>query len=463
MQEAITLYELNGMVRSCIEHSLSDEYWVKAELSDVRINASGHCYMELLQKDTRGNQLIARARGMIWNSTFRILRPYFEQATGQAFASGIKVLVKVTVQFHELYGHSLTIHDIDPTFTLGDLALRRKEILRQLEEEGVLTLNKELKMPLIPRRIAVISSATAAGYGDFCNQLNSNPYGFSFQVELFQAFMQGNQLEESVLNALDRIYNRAEHFDVVVIIRGGGATADLSGFDSYILAASCAQFPLPLITGIGHERDDTVIDAVAHSRVKTPTAAAELLIGRMLEQQHKLDELSHSIAAGARNQLEQAKQQLDRYCMQIPASVRRHLEQEKNLLQRLQMQIPAMVRNRLQLERHRVERARIQIPALSIRRTSMEQAHVKSLTDRIRQGALHQLTRERHRMELIGQRILDASPEKVLARGYSIVWHQGKIVKNAQQIAPGAQVRIKMFQGEMQATIEKTTDTETHK
>ena len=222
-------------------------------------------------------------------------------------------MVKVTVQFHELYGHSLTIHDIDPTFTLGDLAIRRREILKQLEDEGVLTLNKELQMPLIPRRIAVISSATAAGYGDFCNQLNSNPYGFTFHIELFQAFMQGNQLEESVLNALDRIYKRADDFDVVVIIRGGGATADLSGFDSYLLAASCAQFPLPLITGIGHERDDTVIDAVAHSRVKTPTAAAELLIGRMLEQVHRIEELSHSIAAGARNQLEKARQQLERF------------------------------------------------------------------------------------------------------------------------------------------------------
>ena len=457
MQDAITLYELNSMVRACVERSLADEYWVKAELSDVRTNASGHCYMELLQKDDAGQRLVARARGMVWNNTFRILRPYFESATGQAFASGIKVMVKVTIQFHELYGHSLTIHDIDPTFTLGDLALRRREILRQLEEEGVLTLNKELEMPLIPHRIAVISSATAAGYGDFCNQLASNSYGFAFHTELFQAYMQGNLLEESVLDALDHIYHRSSEFDVVVIIRGGGATADLSGFDSYMLAASCAQFPLPIITGIGHERDDTVIDAVAHQRVKTPTAAAELLIARMLEQLRHLEEMTHAIARGAREQIALEKQQLERCALKIPTAVRRQLHQEQNRLQRIRIGMPAALTNRLQREQHRLQRTQIRIPSTAMRIVARSEAELLSLKERLQQGAAQKLVKEQHRLEMARQRIGDASPQKILAKGYAIVRQKGKVLTDARQLEPGSKIHITLHHGEVECEVENIT------
>ena len=276
--EGLTLFELNVLVKKSITQCLPDDYWVQAEISDVRFNMTGHCYLEFVQKAPGGNNLIAKARGVIWCDTLQLLKPYFEETTGQVFVAGIKVLVKVTVEFHELYGYSLTVRDIDPTYTVGDMVRRRKEILSQLQAEGVLTLNKELEMPLPPQRIAVISSATAAGYGDFSHQLSSNSHGYYFHTELFPAVMQGNQVEESVIGALDAIMGRLDDFDVVVIIRGGGATSDLSGFDTYMLAAACAQFPLPIITGIGHERDDTVLDAVSHTRVKTPTAAAELLI-----------------------------------------------------------------------------------------------------------------------------------------------------------------------------------------
>ena len=267
--DSLSLLELNALVRRSLEQCLPDEYWIQAELSDVRSNTTGHCYLEFVQKDPRSNNLVAKARGMIWSNIYRLLKPYFEETTGQLFASGIKVLVKVTVQFHELYGYSLTVLDIDPAYTLGDMARRRREILMQLEEEGVLTLNKELEMPVLPQRIAVISSATAAGYGDFCHQLQHNSGGFFFYTELFPALMQGNQVEESVLAALDRINDRVNEFDVVVIIRGGGATSDLSGFDTYLLAAACAQFPLPVITGIGHERDEHAL-GVNVSEIEAP-------------------------------------------------------------------------------------------------------------------------------------------------------------------------------------------------
>ena len=231
--------------------------------------------------------------------------PYFEESTGQRFGNGIKVLVEVSVQFHELYGYSLIVHNIDPTYTVGDMARRRMEIIRQLEEEGVLMLNKELPMAMLPQRIAVISSATAAGYEDFCNQLEINAYGFAFRTELFAAAMQAANVEQSILNALHQIYDRVDEFDVVVIIRGGGATSDLSCFDSYMLAAACAQFELPIIVGIGHERDETVLDAVAHTRVKTPTAAAEFLIDRLCICASRLDTLSLQIRNGVTNRIAQ--------------------------------------------------------------------------------------------------------------------------------------------------------------
>lgn len=391
--EPLSLFELNTLVRRSLEQCLPEEYWVQAELSDVRTNTTGHCYLEFVQKDPRGNNLVAKARGMIWSNIFQLLKPYFEESTGQAFTSGIKVLVKVTVQFHELYGYSLTVLDIDPAYTLGDMARRRREILMQLEEEGVLMLNKELDMPLLPQRVAVISSATAAGYGDFCHQLRQNAGGFFFHVELFPALMQGNQVEESVLAALDAINARMDEFDVVVIIRGGGATSDLSGFDTYLLAAACAQFPLPVITGIGHERDDTVLDAVAHTRVKTPTAAAELLIHRMEEAAGRLAELADRIRLGARALLEREHRRLGAMQVRIPSLVRQQL-----------------VKSRMEL--------------LTLRKDLLRS--VQAL-----------LSRQHHRVELLGQRILDASPEKLLKRGYSITLKDGKAVTDATLLKSG--------------------------
>lgn len=401
--DSLSLLELNALVRRSLEQCLPDEYWIQAELSDVRSNTTGHCYLEFVQKDPRSNNLVAKARGMIWSNIYRLLKPYFEETTGQLFTSGIKVLVKVTVQFHELYGYSLTVLDIDPAYTLGDMARRRREILMQLEEEGVLTLNKELEMPVLPQRIAVISSATAAGYGDFCHQLQHNSGGFFFYTELFPALMQGNQVEESVLAALDRINDRVNEFDVVVIIRGGGATSDLSGFDTYLLATACAQFPLPVITGIGHERDDTVLDSVAHTRVKTPTAAAELLIHRITESADHLEELSARLQQGA-------------YAL---------LEQEGRRLEMIQTRIPNLVHQKL---------------------TDARFALLAAGKD-LAQATQTLLSRHRHRLELLQQRVADASPDKLLSRGYSITLKDGKAVTDAASLNPGDQLVTRLAKG----------------
>ena len=409
--EALSLYDLNALVRRSLEQCLPDEYWVQAELSDVRTNSTGHCYLEFIQKDSRSNNLIAKARGTIWANVYRLLKPYFEESTGQAFVSGIKVLVQVTVSFHELYGYSLTVQDIDPTYTLGDMARRRREILKQLEEEGVLTLNKELEMPVLPQRIAVVSSPTAAGYGDFCHQLKNNSRGFFFHTELFPALMQGDRVEESVLSALDAILNRQEDFDAVVIIRGGGATSDLSGFDTYLLAAACAQFPLPIITGIGHERDDTVLDSVAHTRVKTPTAAAEYLIN----------------------------------CMDLAADE----------LEVLISQLHESVRSRLTEEHRKLISYRNRIPSAVVRRVSDAKLALLTTRKDISLAVQTSLSRQRHRLELLQQRLADASPEKMLARGYSITLKDGKVVKDAALLNEEDEIITRFYRGEVTSVISR--------
>ena len=406
----LSLYDFNALVRRSLEQCLPDEYWVQAELSEVRVHpATGHCYVEFVQKDPRSNNLIAKARGVIWSNIFHLLRSYFEESTGQAFTAGIKVLVQVTVSFHELYGYSLTVQDIDPTYTLGDMARRRREILAQLEAEGVLTLNKELPMPVLPQRIAVISSPSAAGYGDFRHQLEHNPHGYYFQVELFPSIMQGERTEKSMLAALDRINQRLEDFDVAVIIRGGGATSDLSCFDTYLLAAACAQFPLPILTGIGHERDDTVLDSVAHTRVKTPTAAAEFLITRMDEAAGRLQQLSEHIYNG--------------------------------------------VSARLQRERSRLQLCRQRIPTSSVRRLSEARLQLAGTRKDLQRAVDALLTRQRHRLELLQQRIADASPQKQLARGYSITLKDGRAVKDASALQPGDILTTYVHKGEIQSIV----------
>ena len=396
----LSLYELNALVRQSVRLCMPDAYWVQAELSDVRTNYSGHCYLEFVQKDPKSNALLAKARGIVWSNVFRELKPYFERETGQAFVAGLKVLVKVTVDFHELYGYSLTVSDIDPTYTLGDMAKRRREILQRLEEEGVLTLNKELDLPELAQRIAVISSPTAAGYGDFCDQLERNAFGFVFYTKLFPAVMQGEQVEASIIRALNRINAEAGRWDVVVIIRGGGATSDLSGFDTYELATNCAQFPIPIITGIGHERDDTVIDMVAHTRVKTPTAAAEFLINHLRETADRLEQYASFFYQEVPGWLGEQKERLERFVARIPARVQMRLQNEGFRQERLVKRIHLAWQTRVMRETYRLQ-----------------------LDGRLNVALQSRLQREGGRLQLLEQQVKAASPELLLQKGYSRPTH----------------------------------------
>lgn len=320
IENPFTLYSLNNLVREAVGNALPARYWVTGELSEVREAVNGHCYIELVQRDEATGELVAKARGTIWSRIYSLLRPYFLEQTGQPFAQGLKVLLQASVNFHELYGYTLDVCDIEPAYTVGDMARRRQLVVKQLADEGVINLNKELPFPLLPQRVAVISSSAAAGYGDFCDQLHNNSYGFVFYTKLFPAPMQGNGVEQGIIAALDSIAQELDLWDVVVIIRGGGAVSELSCFDTYGLANNCAQFPLPVITGIGHRRDESVLDIVAHTSAKTPTAAAELLIHAMLAQAAWLNDVQQGVANAVRSRLDGEKRTLRSIVQHIPVA-----------------------------------------------------------------------------------------------------------------------------------------------
>lgn len=430
--QEISLFELNGIVKGALKSCFPDRYWVRAELSDVKENyASGHCYVEFIEKDARRGAIIAKAKGNIWAFNWNLLKPYFEQQTQQRFTAGIKVLVEVSVEFHELYGYSLTVHSIDPSYTIGDMARKRAEIIHQLQEDGVINMNKELELSVTPSRIAIISSATAAGLEDFMNQLTHNENGYAFYTHLFPAVMQGSQTEESIIAALNKIYKYRTSFDVVVLIRGGGATSDLNSFDSYLLAQNCAQFPLPMITGIGHERDETVLDVIAHTRVKTPTAAAEFLIAKMDEAFLKVRELQTDLSELLRGRLVMEKQRIVSASESIPYLVKHLISRNHSRLELLQHSLKGSVYLNLQNER-------VKLQLLKERITTTIPLRMECA--RIRFNALQQI-------------IEQASPDNILKKGYSLTLLNGKTLKSASEISRGDRVTTIFAQGSAESLV----------
>ena len=425
----MTLYELNGLVRQTLELTLDEEYWVQAEIAELRVNR--HCYMELVQKEARGGGIVAKARAQVWANRWAFIKPMFEQVTGQTLAAGMQVMLKVEVTFHELYGYSLNVTDIDPTYTLGDLARHRQEILRQLAEEGIDTMNKELPLPRLLQRIAVISSASAAGYGDFCNQLNNNQRGLAFKTELFQAVMQGNEVENSVVDALNRIAARLDEWDVVVIIRGGGATSDLQGFDSLLLAENVAQFPLPIITGIGHERDDTVIDLIAHTRVKTPTAAAEFLIHHQEQELDTLEDLS----------------------ARLTDHISQLLYDETTRLKMLAGKIPMLFSTVKAREEVRLHRLSASMANSSIQHLEQAKGRVELMNQQLSLYTSALLQGERKHIELMESKLQSAHPNRILQLGFSITRVGGKALKDVDEVKEGDEIETTLASGTFKSTI----------
>lgn len=430
MNTPLSLFELNNLVREVITTDFSMEYWVEAELSEVR-EVRGHCYMELVQKDMFSNTPVAKASAKCWKSKWMYVRPKFEQITGQYLHTGMKVMLKVYADFHEAYGFSWIVTDINPEYTLGDMAKKRMHIIEQLKREGVFDLQKELEIPMFAQRVAVISSQNAAGFGDFTRQLTDNSYGFKFQVELFPAIMQGEGIEGSVIAALDAINERLDEFDVVVIIRGGGATSDMSGFDTLALAENVANFPLPIITGIGHDRDESVVDMISHTKVKTPTAAAALLVEHLEVVWQMLMEAENELVTVAQHRIENEKQRLSHIAEKIPvlfSLVKTHYE---NVLDKLLMTISSMINEKVSSEKHNV---------------LLMEEKIKPLVD-------VRLQREKHHLMMLEQRVKALDPEILLKRGYSITLCKGKVVVDASMLKSGDEVETKVRKGTFKSII----------
>ena len=327
---SLSLSELCAQLDECIQQGLPGTYWVRAEIA--QLSEKGHCYLELIEKADRG-MFAAKMRATCWSNKWQLISAYFQQETGKRPEPGMQVLVEVSVEFHPVYGLSLNIQNIDPSFTLGDMARQRQLTLQQLEKDGVLDMNKSLSLPAVIRRVAVISAEGAAGYGDFCHQLTNNAYHLRFSTELFPAVMQGDQAVRSILSALDAVAENADDFDCVAIIRGGGATTDLTCFDSYDIASHCAQFPLPVLSGIGHTRDVSVVDMVVFQALKTPTAVAEMLIDHNAQQLVRIDELGQCLSRIAVQMVAVRRQQIEQLRLTLQYTISRTLQTERNKLQ----------------------------------------------------------------------------------------------------------------------------------
>ena len=406
---SISLSQLTDRIQEVLKFSFDAPVWIRAEISELRENYNGHCYLELIEKDSSSDAILAKTKATIWSSTYRMLKPYFENSTGESLRAGLNILVAVTVEFHGVYGFSLNIRDINPVFTIGELAARRLKIIRQLEADGIAEMNKLIEMPLLPQRLAIISSATAAGYDDFMNQLRNDENKFAFYTKLFPAVMQGDQAESSIIRSLEKIYEHSELFDVVVIIRGGGATTDLACFDSYELALNCAQFPLPVISGIGHQRDVSILDMVAHSSVKTPTAAAEFLISKMKDAENVWRNIFSDISYLVQNKTENEFRKLDQTQMRITHTLRQWVTKRSHALE----------------------------------------THQNRLLNSVRM----QIVRQKNKLLMLEKSIESHSPAYLLKHGYTITALNGKRISLIKEIKAGDKIRTFVHDGEFESEV----------
>ena len=430
--QGITLHQYLSHIRRVIngEPNLQQQ-WVIAEISDFRFNR--HCYMQLIEKDAKGNT-IAAIKATLWQSSYYFIQDKFSRATGQQLGNGMKVMLRISANMSEQYGLSANISDISPEFTLGDMQRIRREILQRLQQEGIIDMNKELPVPQKPQRIAVISAAGAAGYGDFCNQLAGNKHGIVFYTALFAASMQGKDTAPTVIRALERINEQSDMFDVIVIIRGGGSTNDLNSFDNYELAANVANSNLPVITGIGHERDVTVLDYVAAIPVKTPTAAAEWIIGQCTNCLIKINDLTTEIANIVASQIREERQHLEYFSTMIPDAANAIIDRQNLMLRRYMAEIPALVGGRIDTQR----------------------AHLGHYAQRIADTAANAIQREKMRLQNLSDKAELLSPQNILNRGYSITTIGGHAIADASEAMPGDIIVTRLKSGSITSTITQT-------
>ncbi len=446
-----TLYELNSHIKRVFKENFSN-FWVTAEIAEMRVR-NGHCYLKLAEKSEEDDSLIAKADATIWRSSYELLSNTFEEETGRSLAVGLRVMLLVTPTFSEKYGFSLNVLDIESSYTLGEIARRRREILERLKRDGLIDKNKRLEFPLLPKRVAVVSSETAAGWGDFQNHLLNNPYGYLFEVTLFDSLMQGDGVEASVTEVLKDIYAISEEFDVIVIIRGGGATTDLSCFDSYLLGMLISDSPLPVISGIGHERDVTVIDEVAHTRVKTPTAAADLLIEAFYEQEQRcleaLDRLKNYSASMLNGEIMRTEKSLSSF----KSAINSVLIQRSGELATISTSFKSAT-NSLVLQRSG-ELAGItgRLDALLQHVIGIKRGDIKWLTMAFASRVRSNLVAMENYLDRAETMMRHSDPERVLERGFSITRVAGKSIRDASTLKSGDMVETTLAKGKIISTI----------
>ena len=451
--QAISLLELNRQVKGAVQSAFPSAVWVRAEIAELRENRNGHCYLDLVEKDAQSDQVVARMRAMIWSYTYRMLKPYFETSTGRALTNGIKVMVKGSVEFQEVYGLSFIIKDIDPTYTLGDLEQRRQEVLKRLKAEGVLEMNKGLALPLVPQKIAIISSAGAAGYGDFIHQLENNAFGIVFYHKLFPAIMQGEKAPQSIAEAFERIYNYVGLFDLVVLIRGGGASLDLLCFDDYWLAYHITQFPIPVISGIGHDRDVSVADLVAHTSAKTPTAVAEFLISgasRVLEQ---VNGYSRDLKQITRQQLLQHQNRLDRQAYQLGPKVKQWMTEKRHYLLTMGTRLPGFTMGYLQRQAQELKQFQRQIVQTTPRVLMLERRRMGRYINQLKGQSASRLKHSKMHLAMLDKNNQLNDPSKVLKRGFTLTVRNGEVIKDGGLLLPGDVIETRFRDGEVSSEV----------
>lgn len=407
-----SLYELNNIIKSVISDAFAGTFWVIAEIAECKCNQRGHCYLELVEKEA--DKTIAQIRATIWAYDYRKLSHKFQMATSESFKQGMKILLLAGIAFHEVYGLSLNIRDIDPTYTMGEMARRKAEVIERLKQEGLMDLNKGFSLPLVPQRIAVISSPTAAGYGDFFDQLDRNLYGYTFDHVLFPALMQGQEAEESIISALTKIREQKHRFDVVVLVRGGGSAIDLNCFDSYAIAAHIARCPLPVITGIGHEKDASVADMVAHTRMKTPTAVAEFLISGIRSFEERIIEIQNLLRLYAERLFKDQRYKLNSVTQRLAFVPSRMASTMNNKLLILEGDIKGFARQFIQKE--------------------------DSILNKMEQAV----------------RLLN--PATIMKRGYSITRFEGRVLKDVKRLRKGAVLDTRLCNGSITSVIDQTKE-----
>ncbi len=459
MTEKLSLAELQLIIRDSLYLALPEMYWVIAEISEIKENNAGHCYLELIEKLPDERNVRARVKAIIWSNRYRFLKSFFESFTGESLKEGFKILVKVKIEYHELYGLSLIITDIDPAFTIGEMAVKRQLIIKRLEQEGVFSMNKELDFPAVPQRIAIISSKNAAGYSDFINQLTGNSHGYIFYTALIDAAMQGKETEHDVISALDRIAIKSSVFDLVVIIRGGGSQTDLSWFDSYDIAYYVTQFPLPVITGIGHDKDMSVTDLVAYKSIKTPTAVADFLIDCTAEAENRLIEISSAIKDVSKIVIEKNRNRIETAKIKFLPYVRIMISDIRDKLSVKILEI--MNIGKKSIFRVGIAQANQESRLVSAVKSfsSGKEVALERTRESLITFTLNDLNRNSTLLNGLENTLNILKPENVLQRGYTITTLNKKILKKSDQVKTDDLIETQFSDGAVKSrVVEKIKD-----